>query len=82
MGIMFGNAALFAILAWYFDNVISSNRGRSKSVFFPILDLLDFFGCYKSEKVQQNMLTNFKRNMLGEEESAVKERNRVYKNSE
>jgi hypothetical protein len=28
MFILYGNAALYALLAWYFDNVISSNRGR------------------------------------------------------
>ena len=39
MGILFGDALFFIILAWYFDHVIESNRGRGESVFFPFKKL-------------------------------------------
>jgi hypothetical protein len=40
MGILYADAALYALLAWYFDNVISSNRGRGDSFLFPIHRIL------------------------------------------
>lgn len=40
MGILYADAAFFAILAWYFDNIVSSNRGRAKSPLFPIYSLI------------------------------------------
>lgn len=40
MGVLFGDAVLFAILTWYFDNVVSSNRGRGDSPLFPIYRLI------------------------------------------
>ena len=35
MGVLFGDALFFIILAWYFDHVVESNRGRGDSFIFP-----------------------------------------------
>ena len=43
MGILFMDAAFFIILAWYFDHVMESNRGRGDSFFFPIKKSFGFF---------------------------------------
>ena len=81
MGIMFADAAFFIILTWYFDNVISSNRGRGSSPLFPIYKLIGLFRS-PSPKQKQTAIIKLKPLGQGEEESAIKERNRVYLNSE
>lgn len=43
MGVLYADTAFFAILAWYFDNIVSSNRGRAKSPLFPIYSLINLF---------------------------------------
>lgn len=58
MFILYGDAILFAILAWYFDHIISSNRGRGDSIFFPIKDLAKLLG-YKKKK-QKTTLINIR----------------------
>lgn len=40
MGILYGDALFFIILSWYFDNVVSSNRGRGKSPIFFVYELI------------------------------------------
>jgi hypothetical protein len=83
MFILYADAALYALLAWYFDNIISSNRGRGDSFFFPIHRIMKLFGCGASSKLKTNSI-NLRGKVFGEgvEESAIKERNRVYQNSE
>ncbi len=49
MGVLLTNAVFYACLAWYFDNVLSSNRGRGDSVFFPFIRVAKVLG-YNSEK--------------------------------
>jgi hypothetical protein len=66
MGVMFGNAALFGILTWYFDNVIPSNRGRGKSFLFPIYELLALCGYEGGAKTKKNILIKFKAAGAGE----------------
>lgn len=39
VGVMFGDCIFFILLAWYFDILIASNRGRGESIFFPIKNL-------------------------------------------
>lgn len=80
MGILYADAALYALLAWYFDNVISSNRGRGDSFLFPFHRLIK---CFKKSKVEKNKV--FLKGLGfgdGADESSIKERNRVYLNSE
>lgn len=80
MFILYADAAMFAILAWYFDNIIPSNRGRGEPLLFPLYRLLKLFGCKKTKK--KIVTLNLKARPLGEEEeSALKEKNRVYQNS-
>ena len=43
MGVLYADAALFIVLAWYFDHVVASNRGRGASFFFPIHAVINFF---------------------------------------
>jgi len=81
MGIMFADAALFIVLAWYFDNVVASNRGRGKSFFFPIQNLIKLIRPSPAKQQQPNAIIKLKSMNQGEE-SAIKERNRVYLNSE
>lgn len=82
MFILYADAALFALLAWYCDNVVSTNRGRGESLLFPIYRIMKLFG-YKG-KSKQKVGINIRTKAFGEgtEESAIKERNRVYQNSE
>ena len=42
MVVLFGDVVFFALLTWYFDNVIASNRGRGESVFFPFIRIYKF----------------------------------------
>ena len=66
MGIMFGDAALFLILAWYFDNIVSSNRGRGNSILYPIYDLISLFR-EPTPKQKQNIMIKLKPLGQGEE---------------
>jgi|JI9StandDraft_1071089.scaffolds.fasta_scaffold315858_2 hypothetical protein len=78
MFVLYADAVFFALLAWYFDNVVSSNRGRGKSPIFFIHNLL---ALCKGEKEQKDHKTTIilKSKPIGqEEESAVRERNRVF----
>ena len=43
MGVLFGDVLFFALLTWYFDNVIASNRGRGESIFFPFIRIYKYF---------------------------------------
>jgi len=52
MFVLYGDAIFFAILAWYFDNVISSNRGRGDSLLFPIHRLINLFK--SKNKIRKN----------------------------
>jgi hypothetical protein len=56
MFILYADAALYALLAWYFDNVISSNRGRGESLLFPIHRLLKLLGMKKKQKVNAGII--------------------------
>jgi ATP-binding cassette subfamily A (ABC1) protein 5 len=66
MGIMFADAALFLILAWYFDNVVASNRGRADSFLFPIYDLINLIR-KPTPKQKQNIMIKLKALGQGEE---------------
>jgi hypothetical protein len=43
MVILYGDVVFFAILAWYFDHIIASNRGRAEPFYFPIKRIIDKF---------------------------------------
>jgi hypothetical protein len=43
MWILYADAALYALLTWYFDHIISSNRGRGESPLFPIYKIIKLF---------------------------------------
>jgi len=43
MFILYADTAFFLILTWYFDNIISTNRGRSASLFFPFQRIYKLF---------------------------------------
>ena len=88
MGILFGDAIFFIILAWYFDHVIESNRGRGDSIFFPFKAIKRLFNRTGSnsrhkkinpDEVDELRNPNFL--LQDEEESTLKEKERVYKNS-
>lgn len=34
--VLLGDCVFYIILTWYFDILISSNRGRGESIFFPL----------------------------------------------
>ncbi len=71
MFILYANAALYALLAWYCDNVISSNRGRGDSPLFPIFRILKFFGI-KKNKEKVNVLNMGGKGFGDVSESAIK----------
>jgi len=50
MFILYGDAIFFALLAWYCDNVVASNRGRGDSLFFPFHRLLKLLGVKKTKQ--------------------------------
>ena len=57
------DSIIYIILALYFDNVITSNRGKANSIFFPILKIIKLFKCSKfgasnrkKKKLQENLL--------------------------
>ena len=66
MGILFADAVFFAILAWFFDNVIASNRGRSEPLLFPIYRLLKLFGFNKNTKPKNSSIINLRGKAFGE----------------
>ena len=82
MGVLYADAAIFAILAWYFDHIISSNRGRGESPFFPIKKLINLFKKKDLTTNKSHKLVIKTKPIGEEEESAVREKNRVYENSE
>jgi len=45
VGVLFADCLFFILLAWYFDILIASNRGRGQSVFFPFKKLYRL--CFK-----------------------------------
>lgn len=82
MGILYADAALFALLAWYFDHIISSNRGRADPLLFPIYNLIALCNKKQTIKKSEARIVLNTRPIGEEEESAVREKNRVYENSE
>jgi hypothetical protein len=57
MFILYGDAAFFAFLAWYCDNVVASNRGRGDSLFFPIHRLIKLISKEKKkERINSGLL--------------------------
>lgn len=85
MVILYGNVFFFAILAWYFDHVLPSNRGRAEPLYFPFKRLLNAFRNPNSSPrvIQKESLGEFTSfSLTDEEESAVRERNRVNSNSQ
>ena len=49
---------IFAVLTWYLDNVMSSNRGKTAGPLF-------FLDCFKSSKLKDNKIENtIKENLL------------------
>ena len=86
MGILFGDMLFFIILTWYFDRVIESNRGRGESPLFPFIAIKNLFFKPK-EKAHTaipetlDQLKNPNYIAKDDEESAVRERQRVYSNS-
>jgi hypothetical protein len=50
MFILYGDAIFFALLAWYCDNVVASNRGRGDSLLFPFHRLLKLLGVQRTKQ--------------------------------
>ena len=67
MGILYANAALFIILAWYFDHIISTNRGRAEPLLFPFYKIRDLCGG-KSSKPKRSSKLIIKTKPIGEDE--------------
>lgn len=65
MGILYADAFLFALLAWFCDNIIASNRGRSESLLFPIYRLMKLFG-YKKDSKPKILNINLRGKAFGE----------------
>lgn len=84
---MIMDGAIFAALSWYFDHVISSNRGHSLSVFFF---LSPKFWCKKrslfnkrrteSKFEQEQRISGSFVNMASDVDTALKEKERVLYN--
>ena len=51
------NGFFYMILAIYFDNVLEENRGKSKSYFFPIYDLINFLKFCFFQKKKRDYIT-------------------------
>lgn len=67
MFILYADAAFFALLAWYCDNVVASNRGRGDSLFFPIHRLGKLlFKEKKKEKINFGMILKNRNLGVGE----------------
>ena len=84
MAILFGDCVFFLILTWYFDHVITSNRGRGESPFFPIKRLIRCFVKDKSGSHEGYEVASPEHGAFAfqdEEESATWEREKVYNNS-
>lgn len=64
MFILYADAALYALLAWYFDNVVSSNRGRGESLLFPFYRIMKLFNI-NTRKVPKNII-NIRGKVFGE----------------
>lgn len=79
--VLYMNVAFFALLTWYFDNVIESNRGTSQPFYFFLKPSYWGFKSnkYKSKKTIDD-LRNPTYNIRDEEESVTRERLRVNKN--
>lgn len=78
MGILYADAVFFLILAWYFDNIVASNRGRGKSPIFFVYELRNMIVGEPEKKSLKNTILLKTKPIGQEEESAVRERNRVF----
>lgn len=85
MLILYGDIIFFMILTWYFDHVISSNRGRGEPIYYPLNKILKFF---RSKREKESTIAEDDNSsgydgfsLTEEEESAIRERNKVYNNS-
>jgi len=61
------DAIIFAILAWYFDHIVASNRGRAAPLLFPFYYIRDILqrGKYK---VRASKKIVIKTKPIGEDE--------------
>lgn len=66
MGILYADAVLFMILAWYFDHIISTNRGRAEPLLFPIYKLMNLCKSKKNIPKRSSRLI-IKTKPIGEE---------------
>jgi hypothetical protein len=82
MLVLLADGLFFIILTFYFDHVVESNRGRGESPLFPIYKITKLF----SKSSNNAPSANFNELLIGnsqqdQEESTIRERERVYKNS-
>lgn len=66
MFILYMDGAIFAILAWYFDHIVASNRGRAASLLFPIYFIRDLFQKDK-EKIRSSKKIVINAKPIGED---------------
>lgn len=82
MLILFGNVLFYIILTWYFDHTIASNRGRAEPFYFPFNRIAKYFKINQPSAVPIDSTFEYDGfSLQEEEESAIKERNKVYNNS-
>jgi len=56
MAVLFGDCLFFMLLTCYFDHVISSNRGRSEPLYFPLNKLFRFLFNKRSQSEERHLL--------------------------
>ena len=80
--ILYIDILVFAILTWYCDNVVESNRGNSLPFYFFLMP--SYWGYDSSKRKLKTTIDDLRNpsyNIRDEEESVSKERLRVLKNS-
>jgi hypothetical protein len=79
--LLYMNVAFYALLTWYFDIVVETNRGRGQRFYFFLQPSYWGFGAKKKRtRVTVDDLRNPAYNIKDEEESVTKERMRVLRN--
>jgi hypothetical protein len=71
----FGSLVLYLVLTWYFDHIISSNRGVASPFYFPFTKKYWFsFFCDNQQSNQQIKVKQKKRKVSLEEYTDTKEK--------
>ena len=70
MLLLYADGLIFIILAWYFDHIVASNRGRASSLLFPIYYIRDLFK-KETGKIKTPHKIIIKTRAVGEEEESA-----------